>query len=323
MRLPLVFRAAFLLAAVCFVSVGLSAEILRIGTYNVENYLIMDRLVEGRWRPDYPKPEIDKSALRGVIAAVDPDILALQEMGSKPFLDELQRDLKREGVDYPYSYLLEGPDEVRHLAVLSRIPFQEVHEHIDLDFPYRGGRETIRRGLLEIVFETGGETWSLFVVHLKSKWTEYPDDPNAEQKRTGEATAARNRILERYDPEKGALYLIAGDFNDTRDTPTLRRFLRRGPVTISHIISAVDSNGLNWTQHWERQGIYSQFDYLLASPALFERQLDGQCGIFDGDGADLASDHRLVWADFQIVSQEAVAVDGEEKGPAALLQRFR
>src|SRR5690625_8049930 len=97
------------------------------------------------------------------------------------------------------------------------------------------------------------------VVQLKNKWTEYLDDPNSEQKRTGEATAARNRILERYDPEKGALYLIAGDFNDTRDTPYLRRFLRRGPVTISHIISAVVSHGLNWTSHGVRQGSDGKF----------------------------------------------------------------
>ena len=33
---------------------------IRVASYNVHNYLSMDRIVEGRWRPDYPKPEKEK-----------------------------------------------------------------------------------------------------------------------------------------------------------------------------------------------------------------------------------------------------------------------
>ena len=73
---------------------------LRVATYNVRNYLMTDRLVPGKlgdkliWRKNYPKPEIEKTALRRIIAKVDPDILALQEMGGAPYLKELQRDLE-------------------------------------------------------------------------------------------------------------------------------------------------------------------------------------------------------------------------------------
>lgn len=273
---------------------------VRVATYNVENYLVMDRIVDGTWRPDYPKREKEKKAVRAVIAAVNPDVLALQEMGPPPFLLELQRDLKSEGFDYPYGYVLQADDEVRHLAVLSRLPFLEVRAHTDADFPYFGERERIKRGLLEVVFSSEEGEWSLFVVHLKSKWTERPDDPQAELKRAGEATAARDRILELHDPEAGALYLIAGDFNDTRDTPPLRRFFRRGPVTISEPIPAADSRGHKWTQHWERQNLYSRLDYLLASPAMLEKVEGGRGHIHDGPGSELASDHRLVWADFRL-----------------------
>ena len=106
----------------------LAAE-LRVATYNVRNYLMTNRQVfkapgaKPVWRENYPKPENEKSALRNIIAKVDPDILALQEMGAEPYLKEFQRDMKRlNGVDYPHTALMIGADEDRHVAVLSKIP---------------------------------------------------------------------------------------------------------------------------------------------------------------------------------------------------------
>lgn len=327
MRIPLL-SLCVRLAPVVFLWIlpALQAETVRVATYNIENYLLMDRVVEGGWRPGYPKPEASKSALRAVVAAVNPDILALQEIGPKPFLVELQRDLKAEGLNYPYAVLLEASDEERHLAVLSRVPFRDVRPRIELDFRYFGEREKVRRGLLEVEFETDGERWSLFVVHLKSKWTERPDDPEAVGKRTGEATAARNAILEAHDPEEGALYLIAGDFNDSPATAPLRRFLHRGEVQVSEPIPAFDSRGEAWTHHWTRQDLYSRVDYLLASPAMLEKVIDGRGFIFDGPGSGIASDHRLVWADFKIGAGAATRAgdrraDGERF--ADLLRSFR
>ena len=52
-----------------------------VATYNVENYTIADRMVEGVYRQAYPKPEKEKAALRHVISDIAPDILALCEMG--------------------------------------------------------------------------------------------------------------------------------------------------------------------------------------------------------------------------------------------------
>lgn len=295
-----VFRWGVILQVAWLLSLSLGAETVRVATYNVENYLVMNRMVEGQWTWNYPKPEKAKAALRGAIVAIRPDILALQEMGTAPFLAELQRDLRRDGLDYPFSYLLEAEDEVRHVAILSRVPFREVRAHIEPDLPYLGERSRIRRGLLEVVFASEGETWSLFVVHLKSKWTELAEDPQAARKRTGEATAARNRILDRHDPEAGAVYLIVGDFNDNRDTSPLRRFLRRGAVTISNVIPTEDSRGHLWTHHWRKQNVYSQVDFLLASPAMLGKVVDGKGYIYDGPGYGVASDHRLVWADFSL-----------------------
>ena len=54
------------------------AESLTIATYNLENYGPADRMTEAGFRKDYPKPEAQKRALRGVIRGLNADVLVLQ-----------------------------------------------------------------------------------------------------------------------------------------------------------------------------------------------------------------------------------------------------
>src|SRR5476651_1094085 len=142
-------RVLFLGAALHLVLAAAPAETLTLATYNVENYGSVDRMTEAGYRRDYPKPEAEKTALRAVIRALGADVLALQEMGSADALEELRRDLRAEGLDYGHTAFLEAADADRHLALLSRRPFLAVRSHPDLAFAYRGGRERVKRGLLE------------------------------------------------------------------------------------------------------------------------------------------------------------------------------
>src|SRR3954464_14018242 len=80
-------------------------ETLVIATYNVENYGPANRMTDGGYRTDYPKPEDEKRALRTVIRGLNADVLVMQEMGPQLYLDELRRDLKTEGLDYPHAAL--------------------------------------------------------------------------------------------------------------------------------------------------------------------------------------------------------------------------
>ncbi|MCC5805529.1 MAG: endonuclease/exonuclease/phosphatase family protein [Opitutales bacterium] len=266
---------------------------LRVATWNVENYLVMNRIIDGRWRPDYPKPESEKTALRQVIAALDADILALQEMGTEPFLRELQRDLAREGMDYPYALLMEGDDPVRHVAVLSRVPPVHAEGHADLDFPYLHGRIPMKRGLQEIHFETEGVRWILFNIHLKSRYTDYRKDPRSLWRRTAEARVARDSIRRRHG-ESGTPYMVIGDFNDTTRSAPVRRFLTVGDRTLTVMLDATDRNGQRWTHHWAREDVYSRVDYILVSPALLPHVAEGRAWIFDHPHTGAASDHRPV-----------------------------
>ncbi len=284
-----------------------AVQSIRIATYNLENYLVMDRYVGAKWRPAYPKPEAEKAAVRNAILSVSPDILALQEIGGLPFLEELRADLAQEGLHYEYAIHMRADDSVRHIAVLSRIAPEVVVKHDDLDFNYIDGREKVRRGLLEVVFPFGdGGAFQLFVVHLKSHWSDVEEDPNSTLRRTREAEACRNRIVERsYDLSQDR-FLIAGDFNDHPGSATLRRFYKRGELSIGARVPAADSRGEVWTLFYEKQSQYLTFDGFVASPELGPQIEAGRALIVDEPGMLRGSDHRLLYLDLIVSETDSV-----------------
>ena len=269
-------------------------ETLTIATYNVENYVPANRVTEAGYRQEYPKPESEKSALRTVIRGLKADILVLQEMGSQPYLDELRRDLRAEGTDYPYAGLLEGPDADRHVALLSRRPLKSVVSHTDLEFPYFKGRERVKRGLLEVSVATAAGDVTLFGLHLKSRFTDRPDDPQSAQRRVGEATAIRDRVLDRVGDPSQARFLILGDCNDPKNGKAVERLRRRGKTEIAGLLPAADSRGEAWTHAYRKEDSYTCVDHILVSPALRPAVQGGVARIYDGSGVREASDHRPV-----------------------------
>ncbi len=276
----------------------LPAQTVRVATCNVENYLVSDRRVDGIYRRAYPKPESSKEALRRLLHSVNADVIALQEMGTEAFLIEFQRDLAKEGLTYPYRAWMQGTDTVRHLAVLSRLPIAEVIRHDDIVFTYFGEPIAMRRGMLEVVFAHPEGDWRLYNLHLKSRWTERRDDPRAEEKRVGEATAARERIRRRLKEDPHSRLLVVGDFNDTAGSRAIHRFRVINRVPFLHPIPAFDSQGHSWTHFFQREEVYSRVDYIFASPSMYPLLVGGQGHICDLSEWNEASDHRIVWADF-------------------------
>jgi endonuclease/exonuclease/phosphatase family metal-dependent hydrolase len=272
---------------------------IRVATYNLRNYLTMDRRVDGSYRPDYPKPEAEKTALRDVIREANADILAVQEIGTLPYLEELRQDLRSEGLDYRHLHHLEAADEERHVAVLSKIPFVEERSVELLFFKYFGEEEAVKRGLIELVFDTNDHRWSLFVVHLKSRYSDRRDDPESEQRRVGEARAVRNHILKRFPAPGESSFLIAGDLNDTRASRTIRSLLKRGKTEISIDVPGFNRWGQTWTYHYEKEELYSRSDYFLASPGMLPSIRTGRAVIIESEASAIASDHRLVKVDLE------------------------
>lgn len=282
--------------AVADAGTAAAAEPVRVATLNVRNYLLEDRMVPDLgYRTGYPKPESEKEALRSVFMEVQPDIAALQEMGGRAFLGELQRDLRSAGLNYPHGIVLEAADPVRHLAVLSRFPPVAIHRHTDLSFPYRGERLPVKRGLLELQFGTGPAAWTLFVVHLKSRFSDRDDDPRSRDRRVGEAEAIRRRIIERVPVLPGGRFLVTGDFNDGPRSRAVRRFLTIGDRQISRIVAIGDDDGDRWTWCGQRDGRYEQIDFILAEPAWWRQLRNAPAAIHDSPAMRHATDHRLLW----------------------------
>lgn len=272
----------------------LAAQPLTVATYNVQNYTLADRRVADGFRPDYPKPEAEKAALRAVIRSLDADVIALQEIGGPAFLAELRRDLAGEGASYPYGEALLAADEARGLGVLSRVPLGPIILHRDLRARRRGAEEaeSVRRGLLQVEVPRAGGAVTLFVLHLKSRLGVDKDDPRAEDQRVAEAQAVRDRVLEVFPDPAVARFLVVGDFNDLPDSRTLQALETRGKTKIASPVEAFDSRGHAWTHAYTRAGLYSRFDHALVSGALGGKV--SRAWIADSLETARASDHRPV-----------------------------
>lgn len=272
---------------------------IRIASYNLKNYLITDRLVEGIWLKDYPKPEVEKSIIQRGLLEIRPDLLVVQEIGGRDFLYELSEDLKAAGLNYPYLILMKGEDSVRMTGLLSRIEPNYSKQHRDLDFNYFSENRSVLRGMLEVGFDLG-MPFALFSVHLKSRYTSDDRDFESERFRTLEAQACRDRILKRIDAAKTEHYLIAGDFNDSPNSAPLRRFYKKGKRIIGKQIFPRDASGAFWTYFYHKEKTYSTVDGFVLSPSLLPYLVEDSAQIWSPSDYYLGSDHRLVYFDFEI-----------------------
>jgi endonuclease/exonuclease/phosphatase family metal-dependent hydrolase len=301
-RRPAIFAAAIGGMLFILLTAFARAETLTVATYNLENYGVADRRTDEGYRKEYPKPESEKQALRAVIRGLQADVLVLQEVGGPAYLEELRRDLKAEGLDYAQGYVLEGNDPDRHVAVLSRRPLKAVVPHAELEFAYFKSKERVKRGLLEMTFATAGGDLTVFALHLKSRFTDRPDDPMSAQRRLGEATAIRDAVLARFPDPAVARFLILGDCNDGKTGKAVERLRRRGKTEVAQLLPAADVRGETWTHAYRKEETYSRVDHILVSPGLRSAVADGKARIYDGAGVLEASDHRPVVVTLELVA---------------------
>jgi len=278
-------------------------ETLRVASYNLQNYTLQNRIIDGKFEPDYPKPEIEKAALRKVIIAANPDVLAVQEIGGTAYVAELQRDLLREGFDFPYEVTLLGPDKKRQIAILSKRKIKKIFREPHLPIFYKNALgvrfdSEVSRGLLGVIFETDAGEVALFTVHLKSRLTSNNlDDLNSANQRIAESTVIRNYLKKNFFTSDTSRLLVVGDFNDNANSDALKRFTEINKQNFLEMIDLRDSRGEFWTYRNVVGGYYSRSDYFLVSKELMHYVR--RSGIFEDNGENLGSDHRLIWADFE------------------------
>ena len=303
----IVFLKLIILLAASLGSPALAADTFRVATYNVENYL--DQPTESR-------PQIKTAAARAKVResihALNPDVLALEEMGDLSALMELRGALKAEGLDYPNWELVSGEDTNVHVAVLSKLPIVARRPHTNETFLLDGRRFRVSRGFAELDIRAAPDfTFTLLVAHLKSRRA-VPEADEAEE-RLQEAKILRRLVDKDFAANPNARLIVLGDFNDVKNSDSTREIIGRGRFKLVDTRPA-ERNGDNphsanswleprvitWTHYYGKEDSYSRIDYILLSPEM--------AGAWDRSGTyvlttsnwGVASDHRPIVAAFKI-----------------------
>ncbi len=261
-------------------------------SYNLWNYLSMDRRVDGELRTNHAKPEHEIQALLSMIHGCRPDILGVSEIGTLEDVIDLQSRLAAIGYELRHITHVDGPDPVRNLALLSRFPIIDTNHQTDLHFTIGHQRLAMRRGLLDATVRIkDGYDVRFIGGHFKSKLeVDYADQ---EEIRRNEAELTRQHIENILGKAPKTRLILFGDFNDTKQNPAFRTLKGPGgrPDSLNDLWLR-DQFGFRWTHHWGFADTYSRIDYIFYSRAMAPDLLMGFCRIHHSPEWRIASDHR-------------------------------
>lgn len=261
---------------------------IRVCSWNVHNYCVANRPINGKWR-EHPKPEAEKAALRKTLAAINADVVLLQEMGDEAYLAELRDALAREGLAYPYCAITSFDAHAR-VAIMSRIKPEKFRDCSDISFEFKGEKTFSPRGTIGAEFKTAGKSWHAFSIHLKSKSGAKKADEEFYPFRFAEARAIDARI---FSITGGGPTVIAGDFNNEPSPALMRNFKKLG----ARMLGGGDfASAGAYTYYWKRKDIAYVYDYFAVNAPM--EKFAGEPKIINFPAAREASDHLPIVADF-------------------------
>lgn len=281
-----------------------AAGILRVTTYNLENYL----LKPVGTRP--AKTELARAKIRASLRAANADVLALQEVGGMDALIELRAALKAEGLDYPHWELVHGWDTNIQVAVLSRLPILARRPHTNEAFLLFGRRFRVSRGFLEVDLRAGPRySFTLITAHLKSR-RPVPEADEAEL-REQEALLLRAVIDARLSRDPNANLIVLGDLNDVKDSRSTRAVIGRGRRTLIDTRPSerngdtgrapnpgLEARTVTWTHFYGKEDSFNRIDYILVSKGMAREWLKEETYVLAIPDWGTGSDHRPVVAGF-------------------------
>lgn len=270
---------------------------LRFITYNVENWLTMERQIGSR-KLTSSKPASEKHAVVEILTRHAPDVVGLCEVGTASDLAEIQVSLKTAGLDLPYSHYTGGSDLVRHLGLLSRYPITATAKPAETEYRLAGRTYAINRGILDATVSANGQSYRFLGVHLKSKRDSEQGDQEAI--RMNEARLLRSHLDAIFKTTQDARLIVYGDFNDSRSSPAVKMITGKynEPDSLT-IIPAKDAQNNAWTHCWALHDIYSRFDFVMVTQSLKQAVNFHAAKVIDDSDWSQASDHRAVMAVFK------------------------
>lgn len=249
-----------------------------------------------------------------VIQDVNADILAVIEAEDRIALKHFNEQLlKPINATYSGIMLIDGNDDRGiDVGLLTRPGYsiETIVSHVD---DIADSRQIFSRDCPEFTVRVNETTLVLVLVnHFKSKGFGSQADSNARRKRQAK------RVREIYDLRRSQgvdKIAIVGDFNDTPDSDPLQPLLSEGS-------DLKDISAHPQFQSDGRPGTFgngaksNKIDYILLSPALFEKVTTGSVwrkGVWGGKNGTLfphydemqkpahaASDHAAIWADINL-----------------------
>lgn len=262
-------------------------------SYNLENYFQASDFPDGTEKISKSQESI--AAEIRVIQDIHPDILGVCEMGPPGEFADFRARLKAAGLDYPDAEYVAGPDPERHVALLSKYPISSHQSLTDVPFQMDGHEEKVRRGILDVTVAVGEMKVRFIGVHLKSKLRDTWE--NEAELRRNEAHLLRSHVDDVLAAEPGAKLVVYGDFNDTKNEPSLKEVTgARSSEQGLRDLWLKDTDGDHWTEYWNTADIYSRIDFILVTRDLLPAVDYPKSYVYRSPYWNEASDHRAVVA---------------------------
>ena len=171
--------------------------------------------------------------------------------------------------------------------MLTPIPGREGY-YAETDDPNSEDNTGISKGM-KVAFQAQGREFHLYVVHFKSE----RGFSESDEQRIAQASIVRRHSLPRINA--GEHVIVAGDLNDHRGQPTLRRVRGFDDVWPDLIQTGntryfkKDELGERWTHQF--QGMRHQIDHILLSPSINDATSKIRARVHAHNNPDI-SDHR-------------------------------
>lgn len=262
--------------------------------YNLSRYGLHDR--DGDGQDDEPKPLEERQAVAEVIASVNPDVLAVEEIGSEPVFDEFMHRLAEQGVTYDHFEFLHRGRHENNLAVLSRFPIVSRQSRTNDFYTIGDISLAVARGFIDVEIEVNPSyRFRLVTAHLKSKV--FHQLGQTEMRRNEARLLGKHvRRLLRENPDLNLL--VVGDMNDGfNSAPLLAIKGEQGEFLVD--LRPLDYTGDAWTWFGSWGDIYQRLDYLLASRGMVSELIPEKTRVVRDPRTHQASDHRPVVAVFR------------------------
>ncbi len=261
---------------------------------------------------------IDEDAMRNtarVMSDIQTDILGVVEAEDRPGLAMFNAKILPAvgGIPFRHIMLIDGNDERGiDVGIMTRegFPIGELRSHVDDRLP--NGSPVFSRDCPEYTVTTPmGNKVIVMVNHFKSKG--YGGQAASDARRKAQAERVRE-IYQGLVTDGCEFVAVIGDLNDTPDSDPLRPLIANSDLKDVFQHPAFDDGGYPGT--FNLCNASDKFDYILLSPALFQRVKGGgvfRQGMWPGvrprrwdtypelrKRNDAASDHAAIWVDIDV-----------------------